>query len=180
MRNRQDCSIEPRTEPRSVFFVRQCRYSAVIRLFTCHSVDKKERILDFTLEAPEIFHFTSRFVVVLVSPRVKVLQLLLFDLHFLSLSLIFLPALNSSASRFFYLFFFPSILAQKWLHNFEAFVMLVKWIKHFKGKNVPSYMPRAVIREYLIGKHNVKKNSLLLSNCPHMSSSAQDKSLRYH
>ena len=24
--------------------------------------------------------------------------------------------------------------------------------EHFKGKNVPSYMPRAVIREYLIGR----------------------------
>ena len=23
--------------------------------------------------------------------------------------------------------------------------------EHFKGQNVPSYMPRAVIREYLIG-----------------------------
>ena len=27
--------------------------------------------------------------------------------------------------------------------------------EHFKGKNVPSYMPRAVIREYLIGKHMI-------------------------
>ena len=25
--------------------------------------------------------------------------------------------------------------------------------EHFKGKNVPSYMPRAVIREYLIGRY---------------------------
>ena len=29
--------------------------------------------------------------------------------------------------------------------------------EHFKGKNVPSYMPRAVIREYLIGRYTYKK-----------------------
>ena len=29
--------------------------------------------------------------------------------------------------------------------------------EHFKGQNVPSYMPRAVIREYLIGRYPYKK-----------------------
>ena len=36
--------------------------------------------------------------------------------------------------------------------------------EHFKGKNVPSYMPRAVIREYLIGRYTYKKNCSMIQN----------------
>ena len=36
--------------------------------------------------------------------------------------------------------------------------------EHFKGKNVPSYMPRAVIREYLIGRYPYKKINCMIQN----------------